>query len=59
VAGEPLPEFTKVRHKIPQWSFNDAFTEEDIRDFDTRVKRFLKGALKKDVAPTYTSRIKD
>lgn len=42
VAGEPLPEFKKVVHKIPQWSFNDAFNEEDIRAFDDRVRRFLK-----------------
>ena len=41
VAGEPLKEFQKVEHKVPQWSFNDAFTEEDIRNFDARVKRFL------------------
>ncbi|MFA5830812.1 MAG: NAD-dependent DNA ligase LigA [Candidatus Paceibacterota bacterium] len=42
VAGEPLPEFVKIEHEIPQWSFNDAFTEEDISDFDARVKRFLR-----------------
>jgi DNA ligase (NAD+) len=42
VGGKPLPEFVKVKHKVPQWSFNDAFTEEDIREFDARVKRFLK-----------------
>src|SRR3989344_4793471 len=41
VAGEPLPFFTKVRHKVAQWSFNDAFTEDEIREFDARVKRFL------------------
>lgn len=41
VAGEPLPEFVKIEHEVPQWSFNDAFTEEDIEDFDVRVKRFL------------------
>ncbi|HRY62541.1 MAG TPA: NAD-dependent DNA ligase LigA [Candidatus Paceibacterota bacterium] len=41
VAGKPLDKFEKVKHKVPQWSFNDAFSEEDIRDFDTRVKRFL------------------
>ncbi len=39
VAGEPLPEFKKVPHKVAQWSFNDAFTEEDIKAFDARVKR--------------------
>ncbi len=44
VAGEPLPEFKKVTHKITQWSFNDAFTEEDIRDFDGRVKKIISSA---------------
>src|SRR3989344_7077623 len=34
VAGQPLPGFKKVRHKVAQWSFNDAFTPEDIRAFD-------------------------
>jgi DNA ligase (NAD+) len=41
VAGKPLDKFSKIEHKIPQWSFNDAFNEDDIKDFDTRVKRFL------------------
>src|SRR3989344_166249 len=41
VAGKSLPEFEKVAHKVSQWSFNDAFTEEDIRDFDERVKKRL------------------
>ncbi len=41
VGGVPLPQFKKVRHKVAQWSFNDAFTEQDIRDFDKRVKREL------------------
>ncbi len=42
VAGTPLPAFVKVTHKVPQWSFNDVFSEEELRDFDARVKRFLK-----------------
>ena len=41
VAGQPLEKFEKVKHKVVQWSFNDAFTEEDMRDFDARVKRGL------------------
>ncbi len=53
VAGEPLPEFKKIVHTVPQWSFNDAFSEEDIRDFDGRVKRFVKGAN-----PTYVAELK-
>ncbi len=42
VAGTPLPAFVKVTHKVPQWSFNDVFSEEELREFDARTKRFLK-----------------
>jgi DNA ligase (NAD+) len=41
VAGKPLPEFSKVRHVVPQWSFNDAFSPEEMHEFDARVKRFM------------------
>ena len=58
VGGKPLPEFVKVRHKVPQWSFNDAFTEEDIIDFDKRVKRFLKAETGKDEIPSYACELK-
>lgn len=49
VAGEPLKEFKKVVHKVPQWSLGDAFTEEDIADFDKRVKKFGGETAKSDV----------
>ncbi len=52
VAGEPLKEFAKVTHKVPQWSFNDAFSEQDIKDFDGRVKKFSKAE------PNYTCELK-
>src|SRR5581483_2367619 len=39
--GGVLGVFKKVRHAAPQWSFNDAFTPEDMREFDARVKRAL------------------
>ncbi len=58
VAGAPLKGFKKVPHKVPQWSFNDAFTEEDMREFDARVKRFLKDAYGRVVTPTYTCELK-
>lgn len=45
VAGEPLPQFKKITHKVTQWSFNDAFTEEDIRAFDERVKKNLRASF--------------
>ncbi len=58
VAGEPLPEFVKVTHKVPQWSFNDAFTPEDTKDFDGRVKRFLDSANISHKKLTYVCELK-
>ncbi|HUD04169.1 MAG TPA: NAD-dependent DNA ligase LigA [Candidatus Paceibacterota bacterium] len=58
VAGKPLPEFQKVPHKVPQWSFNDAFNEEDITAFDERVKKFLKDATGKEEKPSYVAELK-
>ncbi len=58
VAGRPLKGFKKVPHEVPQWSFNDAFTEEDMREFDMRVKRFLKDSYGRVVVPTYTCELK-
>lgn len=52
VAGAPVPFLAKVKHQVPQWSFNDAFTEDDIRAFDERVRK-LSGAV-----PTYDLELK-
>jgi DNA ligase (NAD+) len=41
IGGKPLDEFKKIRHKIRQWSLVDAFSEEDIMDWDKRVKKGL------------------
>lgn len=41
VAGTVLPELKKVRHELPQWSLDDAFTHEEVRAFDERVRRAL------------------
>ena len=57
IAGARLPAFKKVPHKVAQWSFNDAFSEDDIRAFDTRVKRLLKLSFG-DVAPAYVTELK-
>jgi len=57
VAGKPLPQFKKVKHQVAQWSFNDAFSPEEIREFDARVKRFLKETFG-DVSVTYDCELK-
>lgn len=58
VAGTALPKFEKVVHKVAQWSLNDAFEEEHIRDFDARVKRMLKSETGRDIEPVYTCELK-
>jgi DNA ligase (NAD+) len=58
VAGKPLPQFQKVPHKVAQWSFNDAFTEQDMRDFDERVKKFIQSETGRAGNPTYVCELK-
>lgn len=41
VAGKPLDTFVKVEHAVPQWSFNDAFDEQDIKDWEERITKML------------------
>lgn len=58
VAGAPLKGFKKVRHTVEQWSFNDAFTEDDMRDFDTRMKKMLAEKTGKKIEPSYVCELK-
>jgi len=41
VAGGVLPGFEKVIHTVRQWSFADVFNDEEIKEFDARVRRML------------------
>ncbi|MCS7242701.1 MAG: NAD-dependent DNA ligase LigA [Candidatus Caldatribacterium sp.] len=41
VGGKPQEGFAPFVHARPMLSLNNAFTEEEIRDFDRRVKRML------------------
>ncbi len=58
VAGKPSDGFKKIRHKVRQWSFNDAFSEEDIKEFDHRVRRFYKTETGEDLEPVYACELK-
>jgi len=42
VGAPPLESFKAVTHTIPMLSLDNAFTEEEIVEFDQRLKRFLK-----------------
>ncbi len=57
VAGKVADGFSKVTHKVSQWSFGDAFSAEDMYEFDVRVKRMLKQAGSTTV-PTYSTELK-
>ena len=41
VGYPPAKEFRTVSHAVPMLSLDDAFKEEEVLDFDRRVKRFL------------------
>ncbi|MDP2932877.1 MAG: NAD-dependent DNA ligase LigA, partial [bacterium] len=43
VGGKALAKFAKVRRQIPMLSFNDAFSEQDLRDWLERNQKLLTG----------------
>src|SRR5215472_16960684 len=42
VGAAPARGFAKVRHALPMLSLDNAFAEEDVKDFVERIRRFLK-----------------
>jgi DNA ligase (NAD+) len=43
VGAEPVESFRTVIRQTPMLSLQNAFSEEELREFDARVRRFLKG----------------
>ncbi len=41
VGGKPQKQFKKIRHETPMLSFNDAFSEEDVRAWFLRIENYL------------------
>ncbi len=41
VGGAPIPEFKQVTHAMPMLSLNNGFSDEDIDNFDRRVREGL------------------
>ena len=41
VGGEPLQGFAEVRHEIPMLSLGNVFSEQELADFDRRVREGL------------------
>jgi len=44
IGAAPLEEFGAFKHSIPMLSLNSVTTEEEVRDFDDRVRRLLGSA---------------
>jgi DNA ligase (NAD+) len=42
VSGEPVSEFTSIEHSIPMLSIENTYSEEELREFDKRIRRMLK-----------------
>jgi len=42
VGAAPSEKFSKVRHRVPMLSLDNAFDEEDVQGFVDRIRRFLK-----------------
>jgi DNA ligase (NAD+) len=42
VGAAPAAKFAKVRHAVPMLSLGNAFAPEDVADFVSRVRRFLR-----------------
>ena len=41
VGGEPTKEFPTVTHDVPMLSLSNTYSEEEVRDFDRRVRAML------------------
>ncbi len=53
VGGALAEGFGKVRHAVPMLSLENAFADEDIAEFDARIRRFL--SLPPDAPLAYTA----
>ncbi|NYE59847.1 DNA ligase (NAD+) [Duganella sp. 1224] len=50
VGAAPLPQFEQVTHTVPMLSLNNGFTDEDIENFDRRVREGLDTAAQVEYA---------
>ena len=54
VSGEPTKEFANIRHRISMLSLANTYSEQELRDFDTRIK----GLLDPDEVYEYVAELK-
>ena len=57
VGGEPLTEFKKVKHEIPQWSYDNVFSFEELLAWQKKLTNILDKENIKE-RPTYVAELK-
>jgi DNA ligase (NAD+) len=58
VGGETLDSFQKVKHEIPQWSYDNVFSFEELQAWEKRDKNFLKKEKGMEVEFEYLTELK-
>ncbi len=58
IGGKPLAKFSKVKHEVRQWSFNDAFSDAEIYDWEERIKKLLAKDLGNEAKIEYVCELK-
>src|SRR5437773_9421988 len=43
VGGQPIRQFRTVAHRVPMLSIDNTYSEAEVREFDTRVRKLLLG----------------
>lgn len=52
----PDKQFAKIEHKTPMLSLDNAFSDEDVLEFDKRIKKYL--GFNDEISLKYTSELK-
>tara|TARA_B100001964_G_scaffold60341_1_gene68400 strand:- start:2657 stop:4696 length:2040 start_codon:yes stop_codon:yes gene_type:complete len=50
VGGEPVSVFTPFEHRVPMLSIENTYSNEELREFDNRIKRKLKDTSQNEVS---------
>lgn len=58
VGGEVLEKFVKVRHEVPQWSYDNIFNHEELIGWETKTRRFLAKTPHANAALSYITELK-
>lgn len=57
IGGEPIQEFKKVKHEVPQWSYDNVFSFSELAAWEKKLFNILE---KEDIKkrPTYVAELK-